>query len=81
MNFSTYRFTLDLQKHQSQISISAFQYDTAIKLSIGLTDGGVPYYLEDGCIAVLWGKKANGEPISHKCSIENNTRMIYEFNR
>lgn len=81
MNFSTYRFTLDLQKHQSQMSIAAFQYDTAIKLSIGLTDGGVPYYLEDGCIAVLWGTKANGEPIAHKCSIEGNTRIIYEFNK
>lgn len=81
MNFSTYRFTLDLQKHQSQMSIAAFQYDTAIKLSIGLTDGGVPYYLEDGCIAVLWGTKANGEPIAHTCSIEGNTRIIYEFNR
>ena len=81
MNFSTYRFTLDLQKHQSQMSIAAFQYDTAVKLSIGLTDGGVPYYLEDGCIAVLWGKKANGEPISHKCSIESNTKIIYEFNK
>ena len=80
MNFSTYRFTLDLQKHQSQMSIAAFHYDTAIKLSIGLTDGGVPYYLEDGCIAVLWGTRADGSPISHKCSIENNTRIIYEFN-
>lgn len=81
MNFSTYRFTLDLQKHQSQMSIAAFHYDTAIKLSIGLTDGGVPYYLEDGCIAVLWGTRADGSPISHKCSIENNTRIIYEFNK
>ena len=81
MNFSTFRFTLDLHKHQSQMSIAVFQYDTAIRLSIGITDGGVPYYLEDGCIAVLYGKKANGEPIVHTCSIEGNSRIIYQFNK
>ena len=80
MNFSTYRFTLDLHKHHSQMSIAAFQFDTAIKLSIGITDGGIPYQLEDGCMAVLFGKKANGEPIVHKCMIEANSRVIYEFN-
>ena len=81
MNFSTHRFTLDLQKHQAQVSIAAFQYDTAVRLSIGITDGGVPYYLDDGCIAVLWGEKKKGEPISHKCMIEGNSRVIYEFNQ
>ena len=80
MKYSEYRFTLDLQKHQAQVSIAAFHYDTAVRLSIGITDGGVPYYLEDGCIAVLWGEKKNGEPISHKCMIEGNTRVIYDFN-
>lgn len=81
MNFSTYRFTLDLHKHQSQMSIAVFQYDTAIKLSIGITDGGVPYYLEDGVVAVLFGEKENGEPIAHTCMIEENTRIIYTFNK
>ena len=81
MNFSIYRFTLDLHKHQSQMSIAVFQYDTAIKLSIGITDGGVPYYLEDGVVAVLFGEKENGEPIAHNCMIEENTRIIYTFNK
>ena len=81
MNFSTYRFTLDLHKHQSQMSVAVFQYDTAVRLSIGITDGGVPYHLEDGVIARLVGEKANGTPIVHNCSIEENSRIIYTFNK
>jgi hypothetical protein len=81
MNFSTYRFTLDLQKHKSQISIAAFQYDTAIKLIIGLTDGGVPYHLDGNLRAELYGKKPSGNAIVHDCSIEENSRIIYTFNK
>lgn len=81
MNFSTYRFTLDLQKHKSQISIAAFQYDTAIKLSIGLTDGGVPYHLDGNLRAELYGKKPSGNSIVHDCSIEENSRIIYTFEK
>lgn len=80
MNFSTYRFTLDLQRHQSQMSISVFQYDSAVRLYISLTDGGNPYYLEEGCTAILYGKKADGTALIHPCMIENNTRIIYDFN-
>ena len=81
MNFSTYRFTLDLHKHQSQMSVAVFQYDTAVRLNIGITDGGVPYLFEDGVIARLVGEKANGTPIVHNCSIEENSRIIYTFNK
>ena len=80
MNYVTHRFNLDLRKKESQMSISAFQYDTAIKLAISLSDGSTPYHISDGVIAVLRGKRANGEPIVHTCSIEGNTRIIYEFN-
>ena len=81
MNFSTYRFTLDLQKHKSQMSIVVFQYDTAIKLSIGLTDGGVPYRLDGNITAKLYGKKPNGGAIVHDCSIEDSSRIIYTFEK
>lgn len=80
MNRSTYRFTLDLQKHQSQMSIAAFQYDTAVRLYISLTDGGNPYFIEDGVRAVLYGKKPNDEPLIQNCMIEGNTRIVYDFN-
>jgi hypothetical protein len=61
------------------VSIAAFQFDTAIELSIGITDGGVPYYFADGCKAELFGKKSNGATIVHECSIVDN-RIIYTFN-
>lgn len=80
MNFSTYRFTLDLHKHQSQTSVAVFQFDTAIELSIGITDGGLPYYFADGCKAVLYGKKPSGAPIVHDCKIVDN-RIIYTFKK
>lgn len=80
MNFSIYRFTLDLHKHQSQTSVAVFQFDTAIALSIGITDGGLPYYFKDGCKAVLYGKKPSGAPIVHDCKIVDN-RIIYTFEK
>jgi hypothetical protein len=80
MKYSTYRFTLDLQKHQSQISIAVFQYDTAVRFYINLTDGGIPYQIADGCRAVFYGKRPDGTDLIHPCMIEGNTRIIYDFN-
>ena len=79
MNNSTYRFTLDLQKHNSQMSIAVFRYDTAVRLYISLTDGGKPYYISDGNYAVFYGKRADGETLSHKCMIRENTEIVYDF--
>lgn len=79
MNNSTYRFTLDLQKHQSQMSIAVFQYDTAVRLHISLTDGGKPYLIADGSYAVLYGKRADGKALAHDCQIQGNTEIIYDF--
>lgn len=80
MIYSTYRFTLDLQKHQSQQSIAVFQGDTAVRLYISLTDGGKPYVLPEGSFAIFSGKCANDEPLLHSCTIcNNNTEIMYEF--
>lgn len=80
MNYSTYRFTLDLRKHQSQTSIAVFKHDTAVKLCISFTDGGNPYHIEDGVTAVLYGKRADGKEIMHSCKIaENKTEIEYKF--
>lgn len=80
MIYSTYRFTLDLQKHQSQQSIAVFQGDTAVRLYISLTDGGKPFVLPEGSFAVFSGKCANNEPLLHSCTIcNNNTEIMYEF--
>ncbi len=77
MNYSTYRFTLDLKKHNSQMSIAVFQYDSAVQLIISLTDGGKPYFI-NGCEALFYGKRADGAPINQYCEIEGE-KIIYKF--
>ena len=80
MNRSTYRFTLDLQKHQSQMSIAVFVHDSAVRLYISLTDGGNPYHIEKGGRAVFYGKRPNDTPLCHNCMIDDTGRIIYDFN-
>lgn len=78
-NMSIRRFNLDLHKLQSQISVSVFQFDTAIRLDIGITDGGTPYKIPDGALVVLSGKREDDESnILHPCTVEGN-RIIYDF--
>ena len=80
MRCSTYRFALDLQKHQSQMSIAVYANDSAVRLYITLTDGGLPYYIENGCRAVFYGMRPDEKPLIHNCMIEGNCRIIYDFN-
>lgn len=79
MNYSKYRFTLDMQSNISQVSLPVRQYDTGIRLYISLTDGGNPYIIEDGCRAVFCAKKADGNPLMNDCVIEKNTTVCYEL--
>lgn len=78
MNYSDYRFTLDIQLHQAQVSVPATYGDSARRLCIGLTDGRKPYVIGEGCMAVFNAKKPDGTRIQNYCIIENNT-VIYEF--
>lgn len=79
MNYSIFRFTLNMHSHRSQASISAFHGDTAIRLYITITDGGNPYHIEDGCTAILSGTKADGTKLWNRCVIENNAIIRYDF--
>ena len=80
MNYSTYRFTLDIHKTRSQVSIPVMYKDTWVRLYVNLTDGGKPYQLAEGCTAVLCGKKADGKALVHDCDIiDDNTRIVYTF--
>ena len=78
MNYSDYRFTLDIQIHQAQVSIPVTFGDSARRLCIGLTDGRKPYTIGEGCIAVFNGKKPDGTSLKNSCIIERNA-IIYEF--
>lgn len=79
MNYSVFRFTLNMHNHRSQVSIPVFVGDTGIRLLINLTDGGNPYFIEDGCMAVLRGKKPDGNPLFNECIILNNATIQYDF--
>ena len=78
MNYSDYRFTLDVQIHQAQVSVPVTLGDSARRLCISLTDGRKPYVIAEGCIATFNAKKPDGTVIKNSCIIERNT-MIYEF--
>ena len=78
MNYSDYRFTLDIQIHQAQVSIPVTFGDSARRLCIGLTDGRKPYTIGEGCIAVFNAKKPDGTSLKNSCIIERNA-IIYEF--
>lgn len=81
MKYSVYRFTLNYHTHVSQMSIPVFRGDTAVQLYISITDGGNTYHIEDGCTAVLRGIKPDGTKLLQNCLIENNTRILYTFNK
>lgn len=79
MNSSKFRFTLDLHSVQSQYSIPAMVGDTGITLYINLTDGGVPYVINDGCLAKISIKRPTGTYIEEFCAIRNNATVEYPF--
>lgn len=79
MRFSKYPFTLDVHKTLSQVSIPVTLGDTARQLFIGLTDGGKPYIIPEGCRATLSARKADGNCLLHDCIIEENTTIRYDF--
>jgi hypothetical protein len=79
MNYSVFRFTLNMHNHRSQVAIPVFLGDTGIRLLISITDGGNPYIIEDGCTAYIRGKKPDGKGIFNPCLILNNTMIQYDF--
>ena len=79
MNYSKYRFNLDMQSYISQVSLPVRQNDTGIVLRINLTDGGVPYTIKDGCMAVFFAKKSDGSTVINYCCVEKNTTICYEL--
>lgn len=80
MNYSTFKFALDLQVLQSQVSIPVTFGDTARKFYITLTDGGVPFELKEGFRAVLSGRKPDGNSLYNDCILDlKNSAIIYEF--
>lgn len=82
MNYSTFRFTLDIQSDISQVSLPVKLNDTGRQLLIGLTDGGNPYHISEGSMAVFSYKKnePNQDGVYESglfdCIIEDNYHTI-----
>ena len=81
MNTSKFKFTLNLHKTQSQISLPVTRGDTARTLFIGLSDGAHPYFIGDGCLAKLEILRPTGTRLEAFCPIENNATVVYEFSQ
>ena len=79
MNYSKFSITLDVHSTLSQVSIPVPQNDTARRLYVSLTDGGKPFYIEEGCRAVLAASKSDGKYIVNDCIIERNQTIRYDF--
>lgn len=79
MNSSAYRFTLDLHSTQSQVSLPVTLGDTARVFYISFSDGGRPYTVADGCLAMISIKRPTGTFLEEFCAIESNTTVKYDF--
>lgn len=71
MNYTEHKFTLDVSKTASQVSLSVKKGDTARKLLISLMKRGYPYHITRDCYAVLAATKPDGHVIFNNCTIEN----------
>lgn len=75
MNKTITRFSLDLDKQDSQVYVTVRQGDTAKKLSVMLKESGTPYSIADGTAAVLAAQKPNGTYINASCTITEENRI------
>lgn len=79
MIYSKHRFSLEVQSDHSQIAIPVKVGDTGTKLYIALTDGGSPFIIPDGTLAMLTVHRPTGTYLQAFCPIRNNTTVIYDF--
>ncbi|MEE1171705.1 MAG: hypothetical protein U0K87_05060 [Ruminococcus sp.] len=79
MIYSKHRFTLDMQVAHSQIAIPVTVGDTGKTFYISLTDGGEPFKLSDGSLAMLTIKRPTGTFLQAFCPIVNGSTVVYDF--
>ena len=79
MNTSDFRFALDLTREISQVSLPVRLHDTHRRLCISLRDGGSPFLIPDGYLAMLEIKRPTGTVLQAFCKIEKNSVIVYDF--
>jgi hypothetical protein len=53
--------------------------DTGREWHINLSDGGKPYIIENGCMAMLEIKRPGGTNFNEMCAIRDNSTIVYDF--
>ena len=76
---SKHRFTLDMQVKHSQIAIPVTVGDTGKVFLINISDGGVPYKIPDGSLAMLTIRRPTGTRLQAFCPIESDSTIVYDF--
>ena len=79
MIYSKHRFTLDMQVEHSQISIPVTVGDTGKVFLINLSDGGEPYKIPEGSLAMLTIHRPTGTHLQAFCPIESDSTIVYDF--
>ena len=80
MNSSIYKITLDLHSTQSQIVVPTSVGDVSRAFYISLSDGGMPYIIDDRCMAALVIKRPTDKNLTEFCSIGGNV-IRYHFSQ
>lgn len=78
MTNSSYKISLDIHDHGSNVSLKTKRGDTSRVLYITLMDGRNPYIISNDSYAVFTAKKADGNILYNHCSIIGNT-ICYAF--
>ncbi len=73
------RFTLDVQEASSQIAIPVTLGDTAREFYITLTDGGRPFAIPDGFLAMITIKRPTGTYLQAFCPVLTGSTVVYDF--
>lgn len=63
----------------SQIAIPVTVGDTAKTFYINLSDGGEPFKIADGSLAMLTIRRPTGTYLQAFCPIKNNSTIVYDF--
>ncbi len=76
MNYSDYRFSLDINESVSAVCPRVKKGDTVRRLIITLTQNGRPYLPGDGCSAVFKGEKPDGTVLFNECTVNNGSLTV-----
>ena len=77
MNLTTYKISLDVQKRDTQVFLSAIRGDTNRVIEISLTENGKPFDIAEGSTAVFSAVKPDGNCIYNDCDkVDTDNNLI-----